>query len=145
MIACHMTSFLVIDNYLSNRRQRLKINSSYSDRYDIVIGTLEGSILGQLLFNFFINELFLFNERTNIFNFADNTIYSCQNDVKTILDLRYVMVTLLRWLKENSMKINPKKFEFMILGKAPRQPIMLNINQIKVEDSQKSSSTGSHN
>ena len=145
MIACHMTSFLVIDNYLSNRKQRLKINSSYSDRYDIVIGTLEGSILGQLLFNFFINELFLFNERTNIFNFADNTIYSCQNDVKTILDLRYVMVTLLRLLKENSMKINPKIFEFMILGKAPRQPIMLNINQIKVEDSQKSSSTGSHN
>ena len=145
MIACHMTSFLVIDNYLSNRKQRLKINSSYSDRYDIVIGTLEGSILGQLLFNFFINELFLFNERTNIFNFADNTIYSCQNDVKTILDLRYVMVTLLRLLKENSMKINPKKFKFMILGKAPRQPIMLNINQIKVEDSQKSSSTGSHN
>ena len=145
MIACHMTSFLVIDNYLSNRKQRLKINSSYSDRYDIVIGTLEGSILGQLLFNFFINELFLFNERTNIFNFADNTIYSCQNDVKTILDLRYVMVTLLRLLKENSMKINQKKFEFMILGKAPRQPIMLNINQIKVEDSQKSSSTGSHN
>ena len=145
MIACHMTSFLVIDNYLSNRKQRLKINSSYSDRYDIVIGTLEGSILGQLLFNCFINELFLFNERTNIFNFADNTIYSCQNDVKTILDLRYVMVTLLRLLKENSMKINQKKFEFMILGKAPRQPIMLNINQIKVEDSQKSSSTGSHN
>ena len=55
------------------------------------------------------------------------------------------MVTLLRRFKENSMKINPKKFEFMILGKAPRQPIMLNINQTKVEDSQKSSSTGSHN
>ena len=145
MIACHMTSFLVIDNYLSNCKQRLKINSSYSDRYDIVIGTLEGSILGQLLFNFFINELFLFNERTNIFNFADNTIYSCQNDVKTILDLRYVMVTLLRWLKENSRKVNSKKFQFMILGKVPRQPIMLNIDQIKVEEYQKSSSTGSHN
>ena len=145
MIACHMTSFLVIDNYLSNRKQRLKINSSYSDRYDIVIGTLEGSILGQLLFNFFINELFLFNERTNIFNFADNTIYSCQNDVKTILDLRYDMVTLLRWLKENSRKVNSKKFQFMILGKVPRQPIMLNIDQIKVEEYQKSSSTGSHN
>ena len=47
------------------------------------------------------------------------------------------MVTLLRWFKENSMKVNPKKFQFMILGKTPRQPIILNINQIKVDKSQK--------
>ena len=47
------------------------------------------------------------------------------------------MVTLLRWFKENSMKANPNKFQFMILGKTPRQLIMLNINQIKVEESQK--------
>ena len=47
------------------------------------------------------------------------------------------MVTLLRWLKENSVKVNPKKFQFMILGKTPRQPIILNINQIKVDKSQK--------
>ena len=47
------------------------------------------------------------------------------------------MVTLLRWFKENSVKVNPKKFQFMILGKTPRQPIILNINQIKVEESQK--------
>ena len=47
------------------------------------------------------------------------------------------MVTLLRWFKENSMKVNPKKFQFMILGKTPRQPIIPNINQIKVEESKK--------
>ena len=46
------------------------------------------------------------------------------------------MVNLLRWFKENSMKANPKKFQFMILGKTSRQPITLNINQIKVKESQ---------
>ena len=35
------------------------------------------------------------------------------------------------------MKVNPKKIQFMILGKTPRQLIILNINQIKVEESQK--------
>ena len=35
------------------------------------------------------------------------------------------------------MKINPKKIQFMIIGKTPRQPIMLNINQMKEEESQK--------
>ena len=47
------------------------------------------------------------------------------------------MITLLRWFKENSMKANPKKIPFMIHGKTTRHPIMLNINQIKVEESQK--------
>ena len=93
----------------------------YIDWYDILRGVPQGSILGPLLFNVFINDLFLFIERTNICNFSDdNTIYSCQNDLKPISeDLRYDMVTLLRWFKENSMKVNPKKFQFMILGKMP--------------------------
>ena len=46
------------------------------------------------------------------------------------------MVFLIRWFKENSMKVNPKKFQFMILGKTPRQLIILNMNHIKVEESQ---------
>ena len=133
------TGLSLIYDYLSNCKQRTKTNSSYSRWYNIVRGVPQGSILGPLLFNVFINDLFLFIERTNICNFADdNTIYSCQNDLKTILkDLRYDMVNLLRWFKENSMKANPKKFQFMILGKTSRQPITLNINQIKVKESQK--------
>ena len=133
------TGLNLIYNYLSNCKQRTKINSWYSDWYDIVRGVPQGSILGPLLFNLFINDLFLFIERTNICNFADdNTIYSCQNDLKTILeDLRYGMITLVRWFKINSTKANPKKLQFMIRGKTPRQPIILNINQIKVEESLK--------
>ena len=46
------------------------------------------------------------------------------------------MVNVLKWFKVNSMKANPKKFQFMILGKSTRQTIILNINNIKIRESQ---------
>ena len=126
-------------NYLSNRKQRTKVNSSYSDWYDIIRGVPQGSILGPLLFNLFINDLFLFLERTNICNFADdNTIYRCDSVLEIILeDLQHDMKILLNWFKINSMKPNPNKFQFMILGKGSRLPVILNINNIKIRESQK--------
>ena len=76
------TGLNLIHNYLSNSKQRTKINSSYKDWYDIIRSVPQGSILDPLLFDLTINNLFLFIEKTNICNFADDTIYSCQNDLK---------------------------------------------------------------
>ena len=127
----------LIHNYLTNRKKRTKISSSYREWYDIVRGVLQGSILGPLFFNLFINDLFLFIERTNICNFADdNAIYSRSINLQTILkDLMYDMQSILKWFKANSMKPNPKKFQFMILEKSTRQSVILNINNVKIRES----------
>ena len=129
----------LISNYLSNRKQRTKVGSSYSSWYEILRGVPQGSILGPLLFNIFINDLFLFIEKSEICNFADdNTIYNCNDNLENILqNLEFDMKNILKWFKVNSMKANPKKFQFMILGKSPRQTIILNINDIKIRESQK--------
>ena len=122
--------------YLSNRKQRTEVNSSYCDWYDIIRAVPQGSISGSLLFHLFINDLFLFLERTDICNFADNnTIYRCDSVLEIILeDLQHGMKILLNWFKINSMKPNPKNFQLVILGKGSILPVILNINNITIRE-----------
>ena len=66
----------------------------------------------------------------------DNKIYSRNINLQTILkDLKYDMQNKSKQFKVNSVKPNPKKFQFMILGKSTRQSIILNINNIKIRES----------
>ena len=64
-------------DYLSFRKQRTKVGSTYSKWSNIRRGIPQGSILGPLLFNIFINDVFMIFEQSDIRNFADdNTLYS---------------------------------------------------------------------
>ena len=54
-----LSALRLVNSYLSNRKQRTKINESFSSWEDILFSVLQGSILGPLLFNIFTCDLFL--------------------------------------------------------------------------------------
>ena len=53
-----ISALKLIYSYLANRKQRTKINSSYSSWEEILFGVPQGSILGPLLFNIFLCDMF---------------------------------------------------------------------------------------
>ena len=61
-----------IKSYLRDRKQRVKVNGSYSEWKDINHGVPRGSILSPLLFNIFTIYLFMFVSDSIICNYADD-------------------------------------------------------------------------
>ena len=67
-------SLKLLQWYLTKRKQRVKLNGTYSPWSEIISGVPQGSILGPLLFNIYLCNLFQFFPYLDITNYADDNI-----------------------------------------------------------------------
>ena len=113
-----------LKSYLSDRKQRCKIGDRFSEFLKIICGVPQGSILGPLLFNIFLNDLFLFIEKCELCNYADdNTLYAYHKEAEIVLQcLERDFSKMSEWFKQNSMILNPKKCHFMMIGDSTEGP-----------------------
>ena len=106
-------------NYLTNRKCRTKVNYSFSDFIDLLLGVPQGSILGPLLFNIYICNLSFFVKEENVTSYADDTTpYSNSKNVVAVLEkIETKGKEIFNWLSMNYLKANPDKSQLLLTSK----------------------------
>ena len=111
-------SLRLLYSYLTNRWQRTKVNSSFSSWTELLQGVPQGSILGPLLFNIYLNDPFFITESTEVCNFADDTtFYACDKNLSSLMNrLEHDSFLAIEWFENNHMKLNQDKCHLMVPG-----------------------------
>jgi len=133
---------LLLESYLQNRYQRVRITNSYlnsnivSEWTKIKYGVLQGTILGPLLFLVYINDLPKAVERKALpILFADDTsiLLTSPNNIQMQSDLNFVFEQLNKWFKSNQLFLNFDKTYFIQFSDKSE---CTSDTQIKYEDKQ---------
>ena len=105
-----------MEGFLSNRQQRTKMNNVFSRYSEIIYVVPQGSILGPLLFNIYICDIFLDIIECDIASYADdNTPYNFDFNLDNVIsNLEKSTNSTLNWFRENHMKADAGKCHLLV-------------------------------
>ena len=111
-------ALLLIHCHLNGQKLRVKVNGSFGSWIETSVDVPQGSVLGPLLFNIYLNDLFMFVTDCKICNYADDTtIYVCDGNHENVVnEFESENVILLEWFQNCYMKPNGDKCHMMIFG-----------------------------
>ena len=130
----------LIASYLRDRKQRIKLGNSRSEWTELFKGVPQGSILGPLIFNTFLNDICYFVSKGDLYNYADDNCISVSHQNIDVLSKQLENDTrvMVEWFAENSMKANAEKFQGLILtGRRNNTDVQVSLGDVDIAFVQK--------
>ena len=123
----------VIRDWLHGRSFYCQVNNSVSQLKNITHGTVQGSILGPILFALFIAPLE--DITSNLTAYADDNYQLSGNEKEEIAVQRCVYNTekLMTWMTESALKINESKTELCLFSRKDVKMREVIINEVRYE------------
>ena len=130
-------ALVTIKDYLTNRWQRTKSNTAFSDWSELKVGVPQGSVLGPILFNIYLNDLLWTIEELDVCNFADDTtLHAIDKDLRNLQKkLETSSNVAIKWFKLNYMKLNSDKCKLIICGKKDHS-IVVKVGNSEIKEEQ---------
>ena len=129
-----MEALNFIYDYLRNRKQRTKIDNAYSSWQNILYGVPQRSILGPLLFNIDLCDLFFIMNPEDFANYADdNTPYvSGKNIDEVVRFLEESSRVIFKWFSDNQFQANACKCHLLL---STDEHVQVKIGAAQIENS----------
>ena len=101
-----LSALKLIFDYFFNRQQGTKINRDFSSWEEVLFGVPQGSVLGPILFNTFLGDLFLVMTENEFTSYVDDTtLYDADNTIeKVISSSQEPSEKLFKWFSDNQMQ-----------------------------------------
>ena len=119
----------LVGNWLSLRYYYVSVGGKCSVIHSLDVGTVQGSILGPILYAMFVSPLFDLAKMTKFAD--DNFIIKCNKFLhELIVDMKQCLEMIIKWLKDSGLKVNDSKTEICLFHKSDVRSINITINEV---------------
>jgi hypothetical protein len=124
----------LIKVWLKGRSYYVSIDGSNSAIYDLLLGTVQGSILGPILYALFVSPIL---DLERLFAFADdNFVPVINNNINVVAnDTEKTLERITKWLRQSGLKVNDSKTELCLFYKNDMAPVTIKVGNNEIKSS----------